>query len=84
MRRYKQIFIDIPVLKLKRLSLFGIEFDQDDIGWFCESLDSVGKSLDALYISPVKSSTSDPNFKDTRSYATFEDSWFVRSFLKKL
>lgn len=45
--------IEIPALRLKRLSLFGCtSLSFDEIGWFCESLESSGKSLDTLYVTP--------------------------------
>jgi hypothetical protein len=53
--------IDMPTLNLKRLSLFGcngVLFDE--LGWFCESLESVGKRLDTLYISPPLPSNPPP------------------------
>ena len=53
--------IDMPVLSFKRLSLFGCnQVVFDELGWFCESLESVGKSLDTLYLSPPLPSNPSP------------------------
>lgn len=85
--------VDIPALKLKRLSLFGCEgIEFEEIGGFCESLNAAGKSLDALYINPPASlnplvqgssnSNVDKPLPWSFSYVIFEDSWFVSLIVK--